>query len=160
MAAERRVINPWDWQDEFSFVQANEVRNIERLLICAGQAAIDAEGRPLHQGDMRAQFIEAMDNLETVLREAGFTLSDVMRLNYFTTDVDRFFEVYDVLGSHLAEAGCRPASMLVGVARLAYPRCSSRSKLRRWRSSWRPLSPRAHEGGGLTQLAPFIHPTA
>ena len=121
MAAERRVINPWDWQDEFSFVQANEGRNIERMLICAGQAALDAEGRPLHQGDMRAQFIEAMDNLETVLREADFTLSDVMRLNYYTTDVDRFFEAYDVLGSRLAEAGCRPASMLVGVARLAYP---------------------------------------
>jgi enamine deaminase RidA (YjgF/YER057c/UK114 family) len=160
MAAERRVINPWSWQDEFSFVQANEVRNIQRMLICAGQAAIDAEGSPLHQGDMRAQFIEAMDNLETVLREAGFMLSDVMRLNYFTTDVDRFFEVYDVLGSRLAEAGCRPASMLVGVARLAYPEMLiARSKLRRWRSSWRPLSPRAHEGGRLSQLDPFIHPT-
>jgi enamine deaminase RidA (YjgF/YER057c/UK114 family) len=57
----------------------------------------------------------------TVLREAGFTLSDVMRLNYYTTDVDQFFGVYDVLTSRLAEAGCRPASMLVGVARLAYP---------------------------------------
>jgi enamine deaminase RidA (YjgF/YER057c/UK114 family) len=44
-----------------------------------------------------------------------------MRLNYFTTDVESFFEVYDVLGSRFAEAGCRPASMLVGVARLAYP---------------------------------------
>jgi enamine deaminase RidA (YjgF/YER057c/UK114 family) len=71
--------------------------------------AIDAEGRPLHQGDMRAQFIEAMDNLETALREADVALSDVMRLNYYTTDVDRFFEVYDVLTSRLAEAGCRPA---------------------------------------------------
>ncbi len=119
MAAQRRVINPWSWQDAFSFVQANEVRSIQRMPICAGQASIDAEGRPTHQGDMRAQFIEAMDNLETVLREAGFTLSDVMRLNYYTTDVDRFFEVYDVLGSRLAESGCRPASMLVGVARLA-----------------------------------------
>jgi enamine deaminase RidA (YjgF/YER057c/UK114 family) len=118
MAAERRVINPSSWQDEFGFVQANEVRNIQRMLICAGQAAIDAEGRPLHQGDMRAQFIEALDNLETVLREAGFTLSEVMRLNYYTTDVDQF---YDVLTSRLAEAGCRPASTLVGVARLAYP---------------------------------------
>ena len=48
MAAERRVINPWGWQDEFSFVQANEVRNIQRMLICAGQASIDAEGRPTH----------------------------------------------------------------------------------------------------------------
>jgi hypothetical protein len=41
MAAERQVINPWSWQDEFSFVQANEVRNIQRMLICAGQASIE-----------------------------------------------------------------------------------------------------------------------
>ena len=121
MAAQRRVINPWGWQDEFGFVQANEVSNVQRVLICAGQAAIDAEGKPLHPGDMRAQFIEALDNLETVLREADFTLSDVMRLNYYTTDVDQFFGVYDILTSRLAEAGCRPATMLVGVARLAYP---------------------------------------
>jgi enamine deaminase RidA (YjgF/YER057c/UK114 family) len=70
---------------------------------------------------MRAQFMEALDNLETVLGEAGFTLSDVMRLNYYTTDVDQFFGVYDILTSRLAEAGCRPATMLVGVSRLAYP---------------------------------------
>jgi enamine deaminase RidA (YjgF/YER057c/UK114 family) len=118
---ERQIINPWRWQDEYGFVQANEVSNVQRVLICAGQAAIDAEGRPLHQGDMRAQFMEALDNLETVLGEAGFTLSDVMRLNYYTTDVDQFFGVYDILTSRLAEAGCRPATMLVGVSRLAYP---------------------------------------
>jgi enamine deaminase RidA (YjgF/YER057c/UK114 family) len=118
---ERQIINPWRWQDEYGFVQANEVSNVQRVLICAGQAAIDAEGRPLHQGDMRAQFMEALDNLETVLGEAGFTLSDVMRLNYYTTDVDQFFGVYDILTTRLAEAGCRPATMLVGVSRLAYP---------------------------------------
>jgi enamine deaminase RidA (YjgF/YER057c/UK114 family) len=136
MAAERRIINPWSWQDEFGFVQANEVRNIQRMLICSGQAAIDAEGRPLHRGDMRAQFIEAMDNLETVLREAGFTLSDVMRLNYYTTDVDQFFGVYGVLTSRLAEAPVvdRPACWWAWRAWLT-PRCSSRSKPRQWRSS-------------------------
>jgi enamine deaminase RidA (YjgF/YER057c/UK114 family) len=118
---ERQIVNPWRWQDEYGFVQANEVSNVQRVLICAGQAAIDAEGRPLHQGDMRAQFMEALDNLETVLGEAGLTLSAVMRLNYYTTDVDQFFGVYDILTSRLAEAGCRPATMLVGVSRLAYP---------------------------------------
>jgi enamine deaminase RidA (YjgF/YER057c/UK114 family) len=54
------------------------------------------------------------------LREAGVSLSDVVRLNIYTTDVDRFFEVYGAAG-RLAEAGCHPASTLLGVTRLAYP---------------------------------------
>ncbi len=121
MATQRRIINPWTWQDEFSFVQANEVSGAQRTLICAGQGSVDAEGRPLHQEDMRAQIIQALDNLETVLRDAGFTLSDVVRLNYYTTDVDRFFGVYEVVVTRLAESGCRPSSTLLGVASLAFP---------------------------------------
>ena len=56
-----------------------------------------------------------------MLRDAGFTLSDVVRLNYYITDVDRFFEAYDALATRLAESGCQPASTLVGVSRLALP---------------------------------------
>ena len=118
---ERRVINPWTWQDQLGFVQANEVSGAQRMLVCAGQASVDAEGRPAHVGDMRAQFAQALDNLETVLTQAGFKLSDVVRLNYYTTDVDRFLEAADVLGRRLAEAGCQSAGTLLGVARLAFP---------------------------------------
>ncbi len=75
----------------------------------------------MHPEDMRAQITQAMDNLETVLREAGAQLSDVVRLNIYTTDVDRFFEAYDAVAGRLAETGCRPASTLLGVTRLALP---------------------------------------
>jgi enamine deaminase RidA (YjgF/YER057c/UK114 family) len=64
---------------------------------------------------------QAMDNLETVLREAGAELSDVARLNYYTTDVDRCLEVWDAISTRLSEAGSRPASTLLGVARLYHP---------------------------------------
>ena len=119
---ERRVINPWAWQDQFGFVQANEVSGSQRTIFLAGQVSVDAEGSPLHAGDMRAQIEQAMDNLETVLREAGAELSDVVRLNYYTTDVDRCLEAWDdAISTRLSEAGCRPASTLLGVARLYHP---------------------------------------
>jgi enamine deaminase RidA (YjgF/YER057c/UK114 family) len=118
---ERRVINPWTWQDEFAFVQANEISAPQRMLICAGQSSMDAAGQPQHAGDMRAQIIQALDNLETVLTGAGFTFADVMRLNYYTTDVDRFFESYEVMATRLAEAGCRSAGTMLGVSCLAFP---------------------------------------
>ena len=118
---ERRVINPWSWQDQFGFVQANELQGMQRVLICSGQASVDADGRPLHAGDMRAQVTQSLDNLETVLQAAGFTLADVVRLNIYTTDVDRMLEAFDVLASRMGCAGGRQASTLLGVTRLAFP---------------------------------------
>ena len=119
MAVERRSVNPWRWQDQFGFVQANEIKGIERVLVCSGQAAMSADGQFQHPGDMRAQLALAFDNLETVLREAGFELSNVVRLNYYTTDMDAFFQAGDVLGSRLA--GVQVASTVLGVTRLAFP---------------------------------------
>ncbi len=118
---ERRIVNPWTWQDQLGYVQANEVGGVERVLVCAGQTSVDADGQPLHEGDMGAQVGQALDNLEAVLGEAGFALADVVRMNFFVTDVDAFIEAGPVYGARLAEAGCRPASTLLGVSRLAFP---------------------------------------
>jgi enamine deaminase RidA (YjgF/YER057c/UK114 family) len=118
---ERQIINPWKWQDAFGFVQANEMQGAQRTLVCAGQTSVDAEGAPLHAGDMGKQITQALDNLETVLKASGFKLGDVVRLNYYTIDVDRFVEAAMAFAPRLAEAGCRPASTLLGVQRLFHP---------------------------------------
>ena len=121
MPTERRLINPWTWQDQFGFVQAQAVSGAERTIYCAGQTSVDADGNPIHEGDMVAQVGQALDNLESVLRESGCGLSDVVRLNYYTTDVDGFFPAMEVLAARLSAAGCRPASTLLEVSRLALP---------------------------------------
>jgi enamine deaminase RidA (YjgF/YER057c/UK114 family) len=118
---ERRIVNPWTWQDQYGYVQANEVTGAERVLYCAGQTSVDENGELLHEGDMASQIGQALDNLEAVLREGGFTLADVVRLNYYTTDVEAFIEAGAAHGGRLEEAGCRPAGTLLGVARLAFP---------------------------------------
>jgi enamine deaminase RidA (YjgF/YER057c/UK114 family) len=118
---ERRTVNPWTWQDQFGFVQANEASGAERVLVCSGQTSVDADGQPMHEGDMAAQVGQALDNVETVLGEAGYTLAEVVRLNYYVTDVDAFIQAGEAYGARLAQAGCRPASTLLGVTRLASP---------------------------------------
>lgn len=118
---ERRIVNPWTWQDQLGYVQANEISGTERVLLCAGQTSVDADGQPLHEGNMPAQVGQALDNLEVVLDEAGFALADVVRLNYFVTDVDAFLQAGEVYGPRLGQAGCRPATTLLGVSRLALP---------------------------------------
>ena len=86
--------------------------------MCSGQESADEEGRPIHAGVMRVRVARTMDNLDTVLREAGIGLSDVVRLNYYTTDVDAVFGVMEVAARM---EGNRPSSTLLGVTRLAFP---------------------------------------
>lgn len=116
---ERRVVNPWTWQDALGFVQANEVSGVERWLICSGQTSVDENGEPLNPGDMAGQVNKALDNLETVLSQSGFELADVIRLNIYTTDVDGFLESYPAFAGRVSTT--RVASTLLGVTRLAFP---------------------------------------
>jgi enamine deaminase RidA (YjgF/YER057c/UK114 family) len=118
---ERRVINPWTWQDPYGVAQGVEITGATRTLICSGQISVDADGHPLHAGDMKAQMKVAFDNLETVLRRADFTLSDVVRLNIYTTDLDACLAEFEILVSRLREARCCPAVTGIGVSRLMTP---------------------------------------
>jgi enamine deaminase RidA (YjgF/YER057c/UK114 family) len=119
---DQRKVNPWAWQDQFGFSQAIEVSGAERALYCAGQTSSDENGATVGGDDMAAQAAKALDNLETVLGEAGLSLANVARLNLYVTDMERFFaEAAPVVGERLGRAGIQPASTLLGVTRLAFP---------------------------------------
>jgi enamine deaminase RidA (YjgF/YER057c/UK114 family) len=69
-----------------------------------------------------AQLTLSLDNLEAVLGEAGMSLANLVRLNVYTTDVDRLFEHYGVLAARLGVAGVvAPTTTMLGVTRLAIP---------------------------------------
>jgi enamine deaminase RidA (YjgF/YER057c/UK114 family) len=118
---EIKPVNPWKWQDAFGFSQAIEFTGHSRVLTCAGQTSVDADGAPLHEGDMAAQIGQALDNIEKVLKQAGMTLANVVHLNYYTTDVDAFLQHSAASSERLKAANCHPASTLLGVTRLAFP---------------------------------------
>lgn len=120
-ATGHRIVNPWTWQDRAGFVQAHEVGADARTLYCAGVVSVDGDGRPQHPGDVRAQALQALDNLETILGAAGYALSDVVRLNTYTTDLDGYVTARPAVQERLDAAGCRYAATLLGVARLARP---------------------------------------
>ncbi len=119
--AETTAVDPWHWQDQFGFSQAIDVRGAKRVLYCAGQTSVDADGALMHVGDMAAQVDQALNNLETVLGQAGLTLVNVVRLNYYTKDVEAFVQAAGSFGARLSGAGCKPSSTVLGVASLFYP---------------------------------------
>jgi enamine deaminase RidA (YjgF/YER057c/UK114 family) len=117
---ERRSINPWTWQEAFGFEQAVEVTGAQRVLLISGQTSINADGAAEAAGDMVGQVTAAIDNLETVLKQAGMSSADVVRLTVYTTDMDRFLgEGHEILATRLA--GVEHAMTLIGVTRLAFP---------------------------------------
>ena len=118
---ERKIINPSKWQDALGFVQGHEVTGGQRVLYCAGQVSVDAEGKTVHAGDFRGQLNRTIDNLEQVLTTAGFRFSDIVRLNIYTTDLEAFSANRNLILERLAGAGARYSSTLLGVARLARP---------------------------------------
>jgi enamine deaminase RidA (YjgF/YER057c/UK114 family) len=118
---ERKIVNPAKWQDALGFVQGHEVIGGQRVLYCAGQVSVDAEGKTMHPGDFHGQLSRTLDNLEQVLKGAGYSAADVVRLNIYTTDLEGFFANRSVLMERLVNSGGRYTSTLLGVARLARP---------------------------------------
>lgn len=116
---DRRVINPWTWQERAGFVQAHEIGPGARTLYCAGVASVDADGQPVHAGDMAGQLRQALDNLATVLHAAGYTVADLVRLTTYTTDLDAYLGAQAAVADRLA--GTRYTATLLGVTRLARP---------------------------------------
>lgn len=121
MAVQRTAINPVTWSTGLGFNQGEVVSGHTRTLYCSGQTATGADGTPQHDGDMAAQLALSLDNLEAVLRAAGMSLADLVRLDVCTTDVDLLLEHYGALASRLGAAGVAPTTTMLGVTRLAIP---------------------------------------
>ncbi len=115
------MVNPWTWSVDLGYNQGEVVSGHTRTLYCSGQTAMSDDGKPQHPDDMGAQLALSLDNLEAVLTGAGMTLAHLVRLNVYTTDVDRLFEHYGVLAARLGAAGVAPATTMLGVTRLAIP---------------------------------------
>ncbi|MCQ4199137.1 RidA family protein [Streptomyces sp. NPDC058783] len=118
---ERSAVNPVSWSVDMGFNQGEVVSGHSRTLYISGQTSMSKEGRPEHEGDMAAQLALSVDNVEAVLAEAGMSLSNLVRLNVYTTDVDLLFQYYGVLAGRLGAAGVAPATTMLGVTRLAVP---------------------------------------
>jgi 2-iminobutanoate/2-iminopropanoate deaminase len=60
------------------------------LLYCSGQAAVDPANGSLVAGDIGAQTQQTFTNLESVLKDAGLSLEDVIKVNVYLTSMSNF----------------------------------------------------------------------
>lgn len=119
---EKRAINPWQWQAQSAYQQAIEVKQASATLYCAGQAAIDAEGKP-STADMRAQLEQVLGNVEQVVTEAGYQCRDIVHLRLYTTDTAALFGeggCFDVFTYWVARHEIQAAATMLEVTFLAF----------------------------------------
>lgn len=116
-------INPWTWQEALGYSQAVLAPPGRRTLHLAGQCSIDAEGVPVHIGDVAGQAGQCMDNVEKVLAAAGMTLADVVRYDLYVTDLQRYFAAgHEQVVARFAGVGVLPAGGICAqVSALAVP---------------------------------------
>lgn len=96
-------------------------RPVGRPVYISGQTSVDATGTVVHPGDIRAQFEQALSNVERVMTDAGGTMADLTELTVYVTNMDAWREEdagsvrYDFLEEPY------PCSTLIAVSELARP---------------------------------------
>lgn len=89
------------------------------LLFVSGMVALDAEGRPVGEGDVVAQTEHIFKSIKSILDATGGTFEDVLKMTVFLLDVSDRQVIDEVRKKYFGPA--KPASTLIGVKALALP---------------------------------------
>jgi len=114
---EKRIINPWNWQNDRSYVQAVEIKNPQATLYVSGQTAINDVGISSHD-DMRPQLLQAIKNVEKVVFDADYELKSIVKLNIYTTSNDELLESFDLLQQWIEKHHIKQAMTVIEVKSL------------------------------------------
>ena len=92
---------------------------VGNLIFLSGQAAIDGDGNIVGAGDFDAQLAQTFDNIERVLAAAEATLTDIVKVTIYLTDMAHFPKIVDARKRYFTEPW--PADTIVEVSSLALP---------------------------------------
>jgi enamine deaminase RidA (YjgF/YER057c/UK114 family) len=103
------------WEDIVGYSRAVQVGN---TLEVTGTVAADEKG-VVGKGDMYAQTKFALQKIEKVVKEAGFSMEDIVRTRLFVTDISKWEEA----GKAHAEffRNIKPCTTLLEVSKLIEP---------------------------------------
>lgn len=103
------------WEDIVGYSRAVQVGNV---LEVTGTVAADENG-VVGKGDMYVQTKFALQKIEKVVREAGFTMNDVVRTRLFVTDISRWQEAGKAHAEFFQQI--KPCTTMLEVSKLIEP---------------------------------------
>ena len=117
------IIHPEGWAPAKGYSNGILVRDAGGYLFVAGQIAWNADQELVGQGDLAAQFAQALRNVVAVVEASGGRASHLVRMTVYVTDKRAYAERTKEIGAAWREIVGRhyPTRALVQVADLLEP---------------------------------------
>jgi 2-iminobutanoate/2-iminopropanoate deaminase len=94
----------------------NQALVVNGTIYISGQICIDPSTGNLKNKDLQEETHQVMQNLKSILQDAGMNFSNVVKTTIFLTDMNRFGEVNEIYGKYFD--GDFPARETVQVSAL------------------------------------------
>ena len=117
--SEKRFLSPGTMSPPFGYSHIVDAA-ASRVIFISGQVPLNTDGDLVGKGDFEAQARQVFANLSAALEAAGAGWSDVVKLNYFLTDIGELATVRAIRDEYV-DTERPPASTLVQVSALFSP---------------------------------------
>lgn len=119
----KTIINP----DNFTHIMGSYSHGVKidvsdsEMIFTTGEIAMDKDGNPVAPHDIEKQTVYVFESLQTILREAGSSLDDVVKAVIYVTRMDDFAKISPIRNKYFANS--KPVSTLVEINKTVKAGC-------------------------------------
>lgn len=111
-----KIFSGTPWEPKVGYARAVQVGD---TVYISGTTGTDPSGKVLAPGDVYAQTVQSLRNIESALTRLGLSLDHVVRTRMYLTDISRWEEAGRAHAEFFGQI--HPATSLLGISSLVDP---------------------------------------